>query len=44
VPVAKSSLSRWMMGRFVPSQVYRHRLADITEIENLRLKEEWMAK
>jgi ribosome-binding protein aMBF1 (putative translation factor) len=44
IPVAKSSLSRWMTGRIVPSQVYRHRLADITEIENLRLKEEWMAK
>ena len=44
VPVANSSLSRWMTGRIVPSQVYRHRLADITEIENLRLKEEWIAK
>ncbi len=44
VPVAKPSFSRWMTGRIVPSQVYRHRLADITKIENLRLKEEWVAK
>ena len=42
VPVAKSSLSRWMTGRVVPSAVYRHRLADITGIEDLRFEEEWI--
>ena len=43
VPVASSSLSRWMTGRVVPSQVYRHRLADITGIEDLRFEEEWIS-
>lgn len=44
VPVASSSLSRWMTGRVVPSAVYRHRLADITGIEDLRFEEEWVSK
>lgn len=44
VPVAASSLSRWMTSRVVPSAVYRHRLADITGIEDLRFEEEWVAK
>ena len=44
VPVASSSLSRWMTGRVVPSAVYRHRLADITGIEDLRFEEEWASK
>lgn len=44
VPVANSSLSRWMTGRVVPSAVYRHRLADITGIEDLRFEEEWIAE
>lgn len=44
VPVAKSSLSRWMKSRVVPGAVYRHRLADITGIEDLRFEEEWVSK
>lgn len=44
IPVASSSFSRWMTGRIVPSQVYRHRLADITGIEDLRLKSGWVAE
>ncbi len=44
VPVANSSLSRWMTGRVVPSAVYRHRLADITGIEDLRIEGKWIAE
>lgn len=44
VPVASSSFSRWMTGRIVPSAVYRHRLADLTGIDDLRLEENWVAK
>jgi hypothetical protein len=28
----------------VPSAVYRHRLADITGIEDLRFEEEWITE
>jgi hypothetical protein len=44
IPVASSSFSRWMTGRIVPSAVYRHRIADITGIEDLRFEEEWIAE
>ena len=44
IPVASSSFSRWMTGRFVPSAVYRHRIADITGIEDLRFEENWASK
>ena len=44
VPIAANNFSTWMTGRKVPSQVYRHRLADITGIEDLRFEEEWVAK
>jgi len=44
VPVANSSLSRWMMGRVIPSAVYRYRMADITGIEALRDEENWIAE
>jgi len=43
IPVASSSFSRWMTGRSVPSAVCRHRIADITGIEDLRLEEEWIS-
>jgi hypothetical protein len=43
IPVASSSFSRWMTGRIVPSAVYRHRLADITGIEDLRFEDEWIS-
>jgi hypothetical protein len=33
-----------MTGRIVPSAVYRHRIADITGIEDLRFEEEWIAE
>ena len=41
IPVAKSSMSRWMQNNLVPGAVYRNRLADITGIESLRDKECW---
>lgn len=44
VPVANSSLSRWMMGRVIPSAVYRYRMADITGIEALRDEGNWIAE
>jgi hypothetical protein len=43
IPVASSSFSRWMTGRIVPSAVYRHRIADITGIEDLRFEDEWIS-
>ena len=43
IPVASSSFSRWMTGRIVPSAVYRHRIADITGIDDLRFEEEWIS-
>lgn len=42
VPVANSSLSRWMKGRVVPGQVYRHRLADITGLDDIRSETSWI--
>jgi hypothetical protein len=41
VPVAKSSMSRWMQNNIVPGAIYRNRLADITGIDGLREKECW---
>jgi hypothetical protein len=41
IPVAKSSMSRWMQNNIVPGAVYRNRLADITGLESLRDKECW---
>lgn len=41
IPVSQSALSRWLNGKGKPSQVYRHRLADITEIEMLREEANW---
>ncbi len=41
IPVAKSSMSRWMQNNIVPGAVYRNRLADIIGIESLRDKECW---
>jgi hypothetical protein len=32
-----------MTGLVVPSAVYRHRLADITGIEDLRFEQEWIS-
>lgn len=43
VPVASSSFSRWMTGRVIPSAVYRHRIADITGIEDARDAANWIA-
>lgn len=43
VPVASSSLSRWMTGRVMPSAVYRHRIADITGLDDVRDEANWMA-
>jgi hypothetical protein len=42
LPVAASSMSRWMTGKAVPSAVYRHRLADITGIDDIRDEEDWI--
>lgn len=44
VPVASSSLSRWMTGRVMPSAVYRHRIADITGIEEAREEGNWISQ
>jgi hypothetical protein len=41
VPVAKSSMSRWMQNNIVPGAIYRNRLAEITGIDGLREKECW---
>jgi hypothetical protein len=41
VPVAKSSMSRWMAGGIAPHTVYRNRLAEITGIDSLRDKGTW---
>lgn len=41
IPVAKSSMSRWMQNNIVPGAVYRNRLAEITGLESLRNKECW---
>jgi hypothetical protein len=41
IPVAKSSMSRWMQNNIVPGAVYRNRLAEITGMESLRDKECW---
>jgi hypothetical protein len=41
VPVAKSSMSRWMQNNIVPGAIYRNRLADITGIDGLREKDCW---
>jgi hypothetical protein len=41
VPVAKSSMSRWMQNNITPGAIYRNRLADITGIDGLRDKECW---
>ena len=41
VPVAKSSMSRWMAGGIAPGAIYRNRLAEITGIDSLRDKECW---
>jgi hypothetical protein len=41
IPVESSSFSRWMTGRIVPAAVYRHRIADITGIEDLRDASMW---
>jgi len=43
VPVSSSSLSRWMTGRVMPSAVYRHRIADITGLDDVRDEANWMA-
>lgn len=44
VPVAGSSFSRWMTGRVIPSAVYRHRIADITGIEEAREEGNWISQ
>lgn len=44
VPVASSSFSRWMTGRVIPSAVYRHRIADITGIEEAREEGNWISR
>ncbi len=41
VPCRPESLSRWMAGRSMPSQVYRDKLADVTGIDGLRSAEAW---
>jgi hypothetical protein len=41
VPVAKSSMSRWMQGSIVPGAIYRNRLSQITGIEEIRDRECW---
>lgn len=41
VPVGISALSRWLNGRGIPAAVYRHRLADISGIEDLREEGNW---
>jgi hypothetical protein len=41
VPVAKSSMSRWMQNNITPGAIYRNRLAEITGIDSLRDKGAW---
>jgi IS30 family transposase len=41
VPVAKSSMSRWMQRNITPGAIYRNRLAEITGINSLRDKGAW---
>lgn len=41
IPTDPSNLSRWIKGRIVPSQVYCHRIADITGIELVRERGNW---
>lgn len=41
IPVAKSSMSRWMQGGIVPGAIYRNRIAEITGLDSLRDKEMW---
>jgi hypothetical protein len=41
VPVAKSSMSRWMQNNITPGAIYRNRLAEITGINSLREKDCW---
>lgn len=43
IPVASPSLSRWMTGRVLPSAVYRHRIADITGLDDVRDEANWLA-
>jgi hypothetical protein len=43
VPINANNFSAWMTGRRVPSAVYRHRIADITGIEDLRFENEWIS-
>ncbi len=44
IPVAQSSMSRWMRGHIVPSAVYRNRIADITGVDDARHEENWITK
>jgi len=41
VPVAKSSMSRWMQRNITPGAIYRNRLAEITGLDSLRDKGTW---
>jgi hypothetical protein len=41
LPVAKTSMSRWMQGDTTPAAIYRNRLADVTGIDELRDEKAW---
>jgi hypothetical protein len=41
MPVANTSMSRWMQGDTTPAAIYRNRLADITGIDELRDEKAW---
>jgi hypothetical protein len=41
MPVANTSMSRWMQGDTTPAPIYRNRLAEITGIDELRDEGTW---
>ena len=41
MPVANTSMSRWMQGDTTPAAIYRNRLADVTGIDELRDEKAW---
>jgi hypothetical protein len=41
LPVAGTTMSRWMQGDTTPAAIYRNRLAEITGIDELRDEKAW---
>lgn len=41
IPCSQPTLSRWLHGKAMPGAVYRHRLADMTNIDSIREEESW---